>query len=270
MTRLTATDIDSRYQFACDVAKAAGFMAFGFYQQRQELEIQHKGNDLQDVVSMADREVEALTRNMIAQRFPMDDFLGEETGGGHANAACTWVVDPIDGTACFLNGLHTWCVSVGVIVDGEPVIGVVYDPNHQELFHACRGGGAFLNGKPIQVHPGKDVRDGVMGVGTSHRVTPEDFLPFLNHLLHAGGMFMRSGSGALMTAQVAAGRLIGYYEPHMNAWDSLPGIVLVREAGGITNNFLADGGLQKGNVVLMANPQVYQQLTEFVKQPLKS
>ncbi len=81
---------------------------------------------------------------------------------------------------------------------------------------------------------------------------------------------MRSGSGALMTAQVAAGRLIGYYEPHMNAWDSLPGIVLVREAGGITNNFLADGGLQKGNVVLMANPQVYQQLTEFVKQPLKS
>ncbi|MGW1443573.1 inositol monophosphatase family protein [Serratia rhizosphaerae] len=269
MASTSEQDIAARYRFACDVAQQAGRLAYDFYQRRQQLAVEHKGGDLQDVVSQADREVEALTRRLIAQRFPQDDFLGEESGGGHGTAPYTWVVDPIDGTACFLNGLHTWCVSIGVIFDGDPVIGVVYDPNHQEMFHARRGGGAFLNHAPISVHPGRSLRDGVMGVGTSHRVTPEEFVPFVSRLLHAGGMFIRSGSGALMTAQVAAGRLIGYYEPHMNAWDSLPGMLLVQEAGGITNDFLADRGLQKGNVALMANAEIYSQLRELIQQQVK-
>ncbi|HEJ9096063.1 TPA: inositol monophosphatase [Serratia odorifera] len=269
MTATSAQDISARYHFACDVARQAAELAYDFYQRRQQLAVEHKGDDLQDVVSQADREVEALTRRLIAQRFPLDDFLGEESGGSGGSAACTWVVDPIDGTACFLNGLHTWCVSIGVIVDGDPVIGVVYDPNHREMFHACKGQGAFLNHDPIRVHAGSSLRDGVMGVGTSHRVTPEDFVPFISRLLHAGGMFIRSGSGALMTAQVAAGRLIGYYEPHMNAWDSLPGIVLVREAGGVSNDFLADHGLQRGNVLLMANAEIYSQLSELIQQKIK-
>ncbi len=269
MDNLNAQAIADRYQFARDVALAAAELAFEFYQRRFQLAVEHKGGDLQDVVSRADREVEQLTRNMITQRFPQDDFLGEESGGGTRTAACTWVVDPIDGTACFLNGLHTWCVSVGVIVNGEPTIGVVYDPNHREMFHASRGHGAYLNDAPMRVHQGKTVREGLMGVGISHRVAPEDFLPFLSQLLHAGGMFIRSGSGALMTAQVAAGRLLGYYEPHMNAWDGLPGIVLAREAGGITNDFMAHQGLLNGNPVLMANLEVYNQLAGWVKPPLK-
>lgn len=269
MPVLSAEEISDRYHFACEVAQAAAALAWRFYQQRQQLEVEHKGSDLQDVVSQADRQVEALTRKMIQQRYPHDDFLGEESGGGERQAISTWVVDPIDGTACFLNGLHTWCVSIGVIINGEPTIGVVCDPNHQELFRACRGQGAFLNDAPIHVHTASTLRDGVMGVGTSHRVTPEMFVPFISHLLHAGGMFMRSGSGALMTAQVAAGRLIGYYEPHMNAWDSVPGIVLVQEAGGVTNNFLADDGLRKGNLLLMSNPQLYPQLIELITQVVK-
>ncbi|AML56267.1 Inositol-1-monophosphatase [Serratia rubidaea] len=269
MTSTSEQDIAARYQVACDVAQQAAGLAYDFYQRRQQLAVEHKGGDLQDVVSLADREVEALTRRLIAQHFPQDDFLGEESGGGHHAAPYTWVVDPIDGTACFLNGLHTWCVSIGVIFNGDPTIGVVYDPNHQEMFHARRGGGAFLNHTPISVHPGRSLRDGVMGVGTSHRVTPEAFVPFISRLLHAGGMFIRSGSGALMTAQVAAGRLIGYYEPHMNAWDSLPGMLLVQEAGGVTNDFLADQGLQQGNVALMANAEIYSQLRELIQQEVK-
>ena len=115
------------------------------------------------------------------------------------------------------------CLSLAIVADGEPVIGVVYDPNHRELFHALRGHGARLNDAPIRPHPATTVKEGVMGVGTSHRVTPADFLPFLQALLSDGGMFIRNGSGALMSAWAAAGRLIGYYEPHMNPWDALPG-----------------------------------------------
>ncbi len=139
--------------------------------------------------------------------------------------------------AVFLNGLHTRCLSLAIVVDGEPVVGVVYDPNHRELFHALRGHGARLNETPIRPHPAATVKEGVMGVGTSHRVTPAQFLPFLDALLSDGGMFIRNGSGALMSAWAAAGRLIGYYEPHMNPWDALPGLVLMREAGASPTTF---------------------------------
>ncbi|MCE0496151.1 inositol monophosphatase family protein [Vibrio salinus] len=269
MKNLTDQDIEERYRYACEVAVEAANCGFKFYQQRESLVVEHKGDDFQDVVSKADRTVEDLTRTMISSRFPDDDFLGEETGGGDESALCTWVVDPIDGTSCFLNGLHNWCVSIGILVAGQPVVGVVYDPNHRELFRACKGKGAWVNDKPMRVHPGKDVKDGVMGVGVSHRVTPETFVPFIGNLLHKGGMFIRSGSGALMTAWVAAGRLIGYYEPHMNAWDSLPGLVLVVEAGGVSNDFLANHGLLQGNPLLLANETIFAQLSDMITQRLE-
>ncbi|MBP2170115.1 myo-inositol-1(or 4)-monophosphatase [Erwinia toletana] len=268
MEPYTPAAIDARYHFAREVAQAAANRAYGFYQQRNQLEVEHKDQDMQNVVSIADRDVEALVRDLIEQRFPADDFLGEESGGSEKNARCIWVVDPIDGTSCFLNGLHNWCVAIGVIIDGEPVIGVVYDPNHREMFHACTGQGAWVNDAPLQVHSGEDVQAGVMGVGTSQRVAAGTFVPFISKLLDEGGMFIRNGSGALMTAWVAAGRLIGYYEPHMNIWDCLPGIVLVREAGGVTNDFLANHGLLNGNPVLMSNKILYPQLDAMIIQPL--
>ena len=183
-------------------------MAPEYYQQREALTVDHKGDDLQDVVSVADKRVEAFVKQRIQSAFPEDGFLGEESGARLPDARVLWVVDPIDGTSCFLNGLHTWCLSLAIVADGEPVIGVVYDPNHRELFHALRGHGAWLNDAPIRPHPATTVKEGVMGVGTSHRVTPADFLPFiLQALLSDGGMFIRNGSGALMSAWAAAGRV---------------------------------------------------------------
>lgn len=107
-----------------------------------------------------------------------------------------------------------------------------------------------------------------MGVGTSHRVTPAVFLPFLDALLSDGGMFIRNGSGALMSAWAAAGRLIGYYEPHMNPWDGLPGLVLMREAGGLSNDYLANDGIRHGNPLLLASKTLYPQLKNMLCHPL--
>lgn len=269
MATLDNDSLLARYRFACALAESGGKRAHEFYLRRDRLQIDHKGTDLQDVVSMADREVETFIKSRIAEAFPEDGFLGEESGTTDANNPVLWVVDPIDGTSCFLNGLHTWCLSLAIVVDGEPVTGVVYDPNHHELFHAHKGEGAWLNDRPIQPHSASTVADGVMGVGTSHRVSSADFLPFLDALLQHGGMFIRNGSGALMSAWAAAGRLIGYYEPHMNPWDGLPGLVLMREAGGATNDYLADEGIARGNPVLLANKTLYPQLQQWVKQPLR-
>ena len=110
----------------------------------------------------------------------------------------------------------------------------------------------------------------VLGVGTSFRVGVGDFIPFLEAVLRDDGMFIRNGSGALMIAYVAAGRLIGYFEPHMNAWDALAGFVLVREAGGQCNAFMENGGLLRGNPVIVANPAIWRRLASHAQcLPLK-
>ncbi|MGG1948900.1 inositol monophosphatase [Trinickia sp. NRRL B-1857] len=259
-------ELDERYTLACTLAREAGQRAMAMWRNRDALKVEHKG--LQDVVSAADREVETIVRAAVKAAFPADAFLGEETAGeageGIAQERVVWVVDPIDGTSCFLNGMHAWCVSIGVLIDGEPAIGAVYDPNSDELFHAARGRGAWVNSSPMRTSDASSVRDGVLGVGFSHRVKTDAFVPFLERLLTQGGMFVRNGSGALMIAYVAAGRLIGYYEPHINSWDCLAGLVLVREAGGTVNDFLARRGLLNGNPVIVAGQGLYPKLVGLI------
>ncbi|WP_416413038.1 inositol monophosphatase family protein [Pantoea sp. App145] len=259
MSSASLTELDARYHYACDVAKAAASRALSWYQQRHQLVIEHK-KDLQDVVSEADRNVEQLIKSLIAERFPEDAVLGEESGGETEGARFIWVVDPIDGTSCFINGLHNWCVSLAIVCENEAVIGVVCDPNHHELFHACRGKGAWVNDKRIQVHSARQLDQGVLGISSSNSQPPEPLTNFISALLQQGGMFIRTGSGALMSAWAAAGRLIGYFEAHMHPWDGLPGIVLMREAGGVTNDYLHNDGLKNGNPVLLTNATLYPQL----------
>lgn len=259
------TGLASRYTLAQEVAVRAGQRAHEMFRQRERLVVECKG--LQDMVTVADRAVEAIVREEIQRLCPHDSVLGEEGGMTAASGEYLWVIDPIDGTACFVNGMHAWCLSIGVMRAGVPVIGVVYDPNADELFHAVHGGGAFVNDKPMRCHAAAALAGGVLGVGFSHRVPVSAFVPFLGRVLDAGGMFIRNGSGALMLAYVAAGRLIGYFEPHINSWDCLAGIVLVQEAGGQVNDFLADAGLTRGNPIIASGPGLYPVLQAAINGP---
>jgi myo-inositol-1(or 4)-monophosphatase len=248
----------SRYTFALALAREAGALAHNYFKNRDQLIVESKGP--QDEVSIADRETEDFLRARILEAFPDDGILGEE-GGDYTNGrAIIWVLDPIDGTACFVNGMFSWCISIAVVVNGVPSIGVVFDPNANELFHAIHGGDAFVNDKKIHVKAVADFKDGVLGVGFSHRSQPEEFTPFMHALLTAGGMFIRNGSGALMLCYVAAGRLIGYFEPHINSWDCLAAIVIVQAAGGQCNDFLANDGLTRGNPIVAASKPLYPML----------
>lgn len=262
--------LQDRYAFAQGLAREAANLAYDYYERRAELAIESKG--LQDVVSIADKKVEALIRSALEERFPEDGFLGEESGASGQAAAgqAVWVVDPIDGTSCFLSGMPTWCVSIAMVLDGEIEIGVICDPNVDELYAARRGGGTFLNGKRQPTPPAQSVKDGLFGTGFSHRSRPQDLVPFIDGLLREGGMFMRNGSGALMLAYVAVGRLVGYYEPHINSWDSLAGLLLVREAGGWTCDFLADDGLTRGNLCAAAAPAVAEAVQELMARTVPS
>jgi len=258
---MDAVELDVRLAAATEVARHAGDLGLRYFADRASLAIERKG--LQDVVSVADRAVETLIREELTARFPDDAILGEEAGGDPAAMAAApaiWVVDPIDGTASFLSGMPLWCVSIACVVDGRAAVGVVRDPNADETYAGRKGGGARLNGAPLEISASTSLADGMLGVGYSTRSTPADVVPFMERLLSAGGMFHRIGSGALSLAYVAAGRLIGYYEPHINSWDCLAGIVLVEEAGGWSNDFLAGDGLMQGGALAAAAPGVTSEL----------
>ena len=259
--------ISARYAFAQNLAREAGALAHRYFKNLDQIVVESKG--VQDEVSIADRETEVFIRARIAEAFPDDGILGEEGGDDRAGKAIIWVIDPIDGTACFVNNMFSWCISIAVVVDGAPAIGAVFDPNAQELFHGLStkfgGSGASVNDKPIHVKEVADFKGGVLGVGFSHRSQPDEFTPFMHTLLSSGGMFIRNGSGALMLCYVAAGRLIGYYEPHINSWDCLAAIVIVEAAGGRCNDFLANDGMSKGNPILAAGKTLYPQLLAATK-----
>jgi myo-inositol-1(or 4)-monophosphatase len=255
--------IQLRYAFAHSLAREAGALAHNYFKNRDQLIVLSKG--VQDEVSIADRETEIFLRAKILAAFPDDGILGEEGGDDSNGKPIIWVLDPIDGTACFVNGMFSWCVSIAVVVDGVPSIGVVFDPNANELFHEVVRGDAFVNDKKIHVKDVTDFKGGVLGVGFSHRSQPEEFAPFMHALLSNGGMFIRNGSGALMLCYVAAGRLIGYYEPHINSWDCLAAIVVVEAAGGRCNDFLANDGLTRGNPILAASKSLYPELVAITE-----
>jgi myo-inositol-1(or 4)-monophosphatase len=261
---MTPAELDERLRAAEAVALEAGRLAAGHFARRHLLRVDRKG--AQDLVSEADRACEDLIVGELARRFPDDGFVGEERGARNAGAAAVWVIDPIDGTHNFLTGIPFWCVSVGLAVGGEPALGVIHDPTAGELYAARSGGGAFLNGRPIRVSGETDPTRARVCVGFSYRRPVADHVRGVEALLAAGCEYLRLGSGALGLAYTAAGRFDGYWERHMNAWDFAAGLMLVREAGGLTNAALAGDGLARGSEILAATPALFaplQALTGF-------
>ena len=252
-------DLTSRYDLCHALIQEAGALAQGYFRNLSSLTIKSKG--LQDMVSEADLNTELLIKGRIAAAFPADAFLGEETGvTAFAPGQGIWVVDPIDGTQPFISGLSNWCVSIAFVRDEKVLFGMVFAPERGELFAGGRGYPATLNGQPVPRHPGKSLREGITGTGYSTRISPEDYLRPFEGLLRAGGMFYRDGSGALDLSYVAAGRLLGYFEPHINAWDCLGAIAVIEAAGLRVNDFLANDGLTKGNPIVAGVPEVFEEL----------
>ncbi|MBC2885611.1 inositol monophosphatase family protein [Ochrobactrum sp. CM-21-5] len=265
MTSHVRQELETRLALAGKMAREAGAKALDYFNRRETLVIETK-RDPQDVVSIADREVEQLIRDLVADAFPDDGFLGEEYGLNQGSSGYTWVVDPIDGTSPFVNGMPNWCVSIAVLKDGEPVIGVIQAPCFDELYASARGLGATLNGKKLELDNTQTIRNAVTGIGANNYVTPQVVARLVEDLLEAGGTFIRNGSGALMIAYVAAGRLVGYYEPYMHAWDCMAGFCLVKEAGGYVHPFPTDGeNLTKGNKVFVAAPGAVEDLKKVAR-----
>ncbi len=153
-----------------------------------------------------------------------------------------------------MRGISQFCISIAYVHKGRTQVGIIYDPMHDELFAAETGHGATLNGEPIQVSGLKDFASSTIEAGWSTRLPLRRYVDVVGRLLDDGAGVRRGASGALALAYVSAGRIDGYCELHMNAWDALAGLLLIEEAGGWTNDFMADEGLRRGNLVSAAPP----------------
>jgi myo-inositol-1(or 4)-monophosphatase len=254
--------IIQRHTLACDLARRGGAAALDFFNRRDTLAVEAKATP-QDVVSRADREVEVLIRKVILGAFPEDAIIGEEDAPKSGTSGFTWVIDPIDGTMPFLSGLPHWCVAIAVVEGDRTVAAATFAPVHDLLYDARTGGGFRCDGVDQQVSRDLAITDAMTAVGASHRTPPGDAAGVIERLLLAGGAYYRNGSGAMMLADVAAGRLAGYFEPHMNAWDCLGGLLMIEEAGGRCKSFATADMLSAGGRVLAAAPRAYKALCDI-------
>lgn len=250
-----------RLEAAQSIAREAGALARRFYDNRDALQWESKG--VQNWVSEADKAVEDLIRARLTAAFPTDAILGEE--GGHSGGdGPVWVVDPIDGTSMFLRGIAYWCVSIALVAEGRLELGVIFDPMADEMFAGRRGHGAACNGRPMRVSTVTALSQAVVGIGFSSRRPTAPVADWLGRLLAANAEYRQLGAGALMLAHAADGRLEGYYEWHHHPWDALAGLLLAREAGAASNDFLADDGLHQGNVIFVCHPALRPALAGLI------
>jgi myo-inositol-1(or 4)-monophosphatase len=247
-----------RLEFSKTLARDAGRLAHSaFGQSATSMKGRH------DVVTAMDREVERFIRKAIAAHYPDDTIIGEEEGGGGATER-VWLIDPIDGTANYARGIPHYCVSIGYLEGLVPTVGVIYDPSHDWLYSAARGDGAWRNGERLAVSPVSELEAATVECGWSTRRGTADYIALVARVMEAGCAMRRVGSGALGLADVAAGRSEAYCEMHINAWDCAAGILLVREAGGHTNDFFAGEGLTAGNPVIATNDALCAKLASLI------
>lgn len=260
---ISGDELRHRCTVAKQVTSEAGAVAHAAFRDRDSLKISTKG--AQDWVTNVDMEVESLIRERLAEAFPGEPVLGEEKGLSDGDPGDgVWVIDPIDGTTCFLLGLPQWCVVLCYVVGTTPVVATIYVPTADEMFSAATGTGTFVNGKQVKVAPARSISDGLIAVGAARASNPEQTGRFIGDLVRRGGMYVRLGSCALALASVAAGRLLAAYEPLVSPWDDLAGMLLVREAGGRTNPFSADITGKNRRPVIAATPGVWSAMHPLI------
>jgi len=225
------------------IARKAGALLRGFYEKGVAAE--YKGDV--DLVTEADRASEALIVERLKAAFPAHGIWGEEGTRDQVESEFRWYVDPLDGTTNFAHGFPSFCVLLGLEhrpaglaadADGEMIAGVTYDPLRDEMFVTEKGRGAWLNGKQIHVSETKVLQEALTATGfPSHKRHVSPNIHFYQEITLRSHGVRRAGSAGLDLAYVACGRLDGFWEFNLNPWDTSPGVLLVKEAGGSISHF---------------------------------
>lgn len=227
--------------------------------------VTYKAGD--NIVTDCDKRSEAMIVDTILKAFPDHGILAEESGLADArnNRGYRWIIDPIDGTTNFAHGFPFFCVSIGLEIDHEIAVGVVYDPMRDELFRAVKGGGAFLNKKKIIVSGVKKLSESLLSTGFSYGNERKirNLCNFQNFLISAMAI-RRAGSAALDLCYVACGRFDGYWEMELHPWDAAAGMLIVKEAGGVVTRFSGGRYTPYDRDVLATNGLLHEQMKKVI------
>ena len=241
-----------------DIARQAGAVLMSGYGNVRH--VQQKGAI--DLVTEFDRRSEDLILSFIHREFPDHAILAEESGRNETVSEYQWVIDPLDGTTNFAHAIPIFCVSIGLLRNNIPVLGVVYDPFRDEMFSAESGCGAALNGKPIHVSSRADLGQAVLSTGFPYdvRTNPRNNLAqFVQFQLRTQAV-RHLGSAALDCTWTAMGRLDGYWEFGVKAWDVGAGTLIVREAGGRVTSLDGDEDFLSTDSILVSNGLLHAQM----------
>ncbi len=254
---------------AIRAARHAGDFIVRKINKLPDLKVEMKAQN--DFVSEVDRGAEARIIEHLLKAYPDHGIIAEESGSIEGKGEFRWIIDPLDGTTNYLHGFPHYAVSIACEHNGRLSHGVIYDPFKQELFAASRGDGATLNNRRIRVGNKQTLESTLLATGFPFR-TPEqldDFMKLFNALFLSVRDIRRAGSAALDLAYVAAGRLDGYWEAGLGAWDLAAGALIVREAGGLATDYSGEDGFLDNGQIVAANPRITSEMLRIIQQQLQ-
>jgi len=235
-----------------------------------DLQVEVKARN--DFVSEVDREAEVRIIDELLKSYPEHGIIAEESGVIEGQDEHRWIIDPLDGTTNYLHGFPQYAVSIACEHRGRLIHAVIYDPFKQELFAASRGGGATLNNRRIRVSKIKSIEGALIGTGFPFK-NPADldgFLRLFSAFFKSASDMRRAGSAALDLAYVAAGRLDGFWESGLNAWDMAAGALIVREAGGLVTDYSGDEHFLENGQIVAGNPKIIADMLHTISKQMKS
>lgn len=259
----TATDGRGAFELAELAVRAAGAIIvaalpqMSFPVSERNVSVSNKSS-WNDIVTDIDRAAEDAILSVLNSGFPNDAILAEESGARDGTSGYSWCIDPLDGTRNFASGIPHIGVNLALSRGDRLILGLTYDPVRNELFHAIEGGGAFLNGKQISVSEQTELRECVLGADMSYKAHEGKLLLTMLADLWPGVQAIRMmDSAALGLAYAAAGRFEIFINHFVQPWDIAPGILLLREAGGVTTDLQGDPAHPASGCIIAASPQVH-------------
>ena len=251
---------------AVRAARAAGDIIVRNMDRLDRIKVVTKQNN--DFVSDVDHLAEQTIIAIIKEAYPDHGILAEESGTQAESSDFQWIIDPLDGTTNFLHGFPQFAVSIALKYKDRLEVGVIYDPLSQELFTASRGNGAMLNDKKIRVTGHKGLENALLGTGFPYHDQSylDTYLETMKELMKKTAGIRRPGSAALDLAWLAAGRIDGFWEFNLKAWDIAAGALIVREAGGIVSDFENKGDYLVSGDIIAAAPKVFPEMMKIIQE----